>query len=71
MGKRSDHQPTVSAEQRRELCNAVVTLNGKRAKIISARSDFARVVIVSEGMGCEFAWTTVALVVSRGGKFTA
>jgi hypothetical protein len=59
--------PTL--EQRYELCAAEVTLDGKRAKITGARLEFARVTVLPDGPGYEWAWPTVARIVAAGGRF--
>jgi hypothetical protein len=56
-------------EQRRELCAAEVTLNGKRARITGAKREFARVTVLPDGPGYEWAWETVARIVAAGGQF--
>ena len=59
----------VSTEQRRELCDAEVILNGHRAKVSGVRMPYASVTDLSTGLSAEWAWPTVALVVARGGAF--
>ena len=60
-------EPTLS--ERYELIDAKVTLDGNRAKISGARNDFAMVRVIPSGLGCEFAWSTVARIVAKGGAF--
>lgn len=55
-------------DARRELCEAKVTLDGQPAKICGTRNEFATV-RMGTGLAVEFAWATVALIVSRGGAF--
>jgi hypothetical protein len=55
--------------QRRELCEAKVTLNGKPATIAGYSLPFAHVTEIDSGLSAEWSWTAVALVVSRGGDF--
>jgi hypothetical protein len=52
-----------------DLCEARVTLNGERAKISGARNDYATIRIASSGLGCDWAWETVARIVAAGGDF--
>jgi uncharacterized membrane protein YjfL (UPF0719 family) len=58
-----------SKDQRRELCSADVTLNGEPAVISGYSLPFAHVTQLRTGLSAEWAWATVALVVSRGGDF--
>jgi len=55
--------------QRIELCEAKVTLNGEPAVIAGYSLPFAHVTQLKSGLTAEWAWSTVALVVSRGGDF--
>lgn len=57
-------------EQRRALCEAKVTLDGKPAKIIGARERYATVHIIPDGYGWHWSWPAVAhIVANRGGAF--
>lgn len=58
----------IGLDERRTLCEIPVTLNGRPARISGYGCDFARVT-GPDRLSCEFAWETVALVVSRGGRF--
>lgn len=55
--------------ERRDLCDAEVTLDGKRAKISGYRNEFATVTALPGGPGYEWSWTSVAYIVARGGAF--
>jgi len=59
----------MSQDERYELTQARVTLNGERAVICGARHDVATVRAISSGLGCEWAWPTVARIVANGGAF--
>ena len=67
MTRTSEHYPGL--EERRELCQAAVTLNGRRACIGGAIRDFAMVRDAETGLSAEWAWPTVARIVANGGKF--
>ena len=54
---------------RDQLVNARVTLNGRPARISGTKLDFARVTDRETGLGCEWAWETVARIVAKGGAF--
>lgn len=56
-------------EQRRELCEAEVTLDGRRARVIGYANPFATVATLPDGPRVEFAWSTVARIIERGGEF--
>lgn len=58
-------------EARRALCEAKVTLNGKRAKIMGARKQFATVAQFDTGLSAEWSWEAVARIVANGGNFKA
>lgn len=61
-----------SADERRALCDAHVTLNGKRAVIRGWKRDFATVAAIPHGEFYEYAWETVAhIVADKEGKFTS
>lgn len=60
----------ITTEQKYELAEARVTLDGKPATIRGVRNQFATVATVAvDGPAVEFAWTTVARVVANGGAF--
>lgn len=67
---KSYHVPT---ERRIELCDAEVTLDGKRAVIRGWRNDFATVRQLPDGkLHAEFAWKTVEHVIEHSnGEFKA
>ena len=54
---------------REEMCNAKVTLDGKRAKVSGIRNQFATVRDMETGLACEWAWSTVERIISKGGAF--
>ena len=60
---------TYTEIDRSKLCQTVVTLNDRPARITGSMHDFATVRDVETGLSAEWAWPTVALVVSRGGAF--
>ena len=63
----------VPTERRIELCDAEVTLDGKRAKIIGWSQDFATITQLPDGkVNAEFAWATVERVIKHSnGDFKA
>lgn len=62
----------ITTEQKYDLINVRVTLNGKPAKISGARMQFATVATLdSSGTAVEFSWPAVARIVAAGGKFKA
>jgi hypothetical protein len=66
-----DDKP-LTLDERRELCAADVTLDGRPAKVCGARGTSATVAQVPDGPACEFAWATVARVVAQhDGRFTS
>lgn len=59
-------------DARRKLCASFVTLNGKPAKISGVNNTAATVwIIASPQTSADFAWSTVAKIVERGGDFSA
>ena len=56
-------------DERIALCSTDVTLNGKPAGVSGYGMPFAHVTDRQTGLSAEWAWETVALVVSRGGRF--
>lgn len=58
-----------TAEERQALCTVEVTLDGQPARISGWRNRFATVRLVGSGLGAEWAWPTVATIVSNGGSF--
>lgn len=59
----------VPLDERRELCAADVTLDGRPARIAGSRNDFATVRVRATGLGAEWSWPTVRRVVANGGEF--
>lgn len=55
--------------QRRQLCEAAVTLDGYPARISGTARRFATVSWRDGPGGAEFAWPTVARIVEAGGNF--
>jgi hypothetical protein len=60
---------TMPLEEKRALCYAVVTLNGKPAVICGAQNEYATVAALPHGESCEWSWHTVKHVVANGGDF--
>lgn len=59
-----------SFDARRELVSAVVTLNGRPAKISGIYNDAATVwPLDNPAAGVAFAWATVERIVAAGGAF--
>ena len=54
---------------RRELCQKVVRLNGKPARISGWAHDFAMVTDLETGLSAEWSWEAVQRVVDNGGEF--
>jgi hypothetical protein len=61
--------PMPDLAERYQLCDTPVTLDGQPARIGGARNEFATVRLAGSGLSAEFAWPTVARIVSRGGDF--
>lgn len=60
----------LTLEEKRNLCNADVTLDGHSAGICGAKLDFGWVVRRDNSNRVEFAWETIAYVVKyKGGNF--
>lgn len=68
----------IEPERRQGFCadslarvrsGAPVTLNGRPAVIRGAFQRFATVEQEAEGLGCEFSWQAVAVVMAKGGAF--
>lgn len=60
----------LTYEERWELTQQRVTLNGEPAAIMGARLPFAKVASLDpEGPSAEWAWDTVESVVKSGGDF--
>lgn len=59
----------VTLERKQQLCNEEVFLDGKPAKIVGWKNDFAKVVDQQTGVGYEWAWSTVDRIVQNGGLF--
>ena len=61
----------ISTDERYDLIDARVTLNGKPAKISGARMQYAMVATLDGSMEFEWSWEAVARIVAAGGKFKA
>ena len=62
----------IPIEERRELIEHEVTLNGVRAVISGAKNDFATVAQLPDGLRADFAWVTVKHVIEHSnGEFNA
>ena len=59
----------IGLDHRRELCGALVTLDGKPARISGAREPFATVTDLDSGLSAQWSWASAAGIVSRGGAF--
>lgn len=59
----------VRQEERRALCSARVTLNGKPAVIRGSRYHFANVAALDGTFNADWAWETAARIVDQGGAF--
>jgi hypothetical protein len=68
-GKWGAVTPSLSFADRRALCDVSVTLDGKPAVIRGALNDFATVSQLPSGASHEWAWSTVARIVSLNGEF--
>ena len=60
----------LTYDQKRDLCERRVFLDGAPAKIVGAKEQFATIATTDGRRAVEFAWTTAARIVSRGGYFT-
>lgn len=60
----------VSYAERRALCEADITLNGRPAKISGACLDYAMVTDRESGLGAEWSWPAVQRIVAKGGAFS-
>jgi hypothetical protein len=58
----------VSRDERLAICSVNVTLDGHPATISGVQNNFATVADM-HGHSVEFAWTTAAHIVVRGGRF--
>lgn len=63
--------PLITLENRRELCQARVTLNGRPAVIGGVRNPFATVAYLDGSGELEWSWDAVARIVASGGKFSS
>jgi hypothetical protein len=64
--------PDLCLDERRDLADARVTLNGERAMIMCERKPIAKVATLrSDGPVAAFDWPTVARIVADGGRFTS
>jgi hypothetical protein len=59
----------LTLTQKYDLIAAVVTLDGKPAKVSGALQPFATVAQLPSGNAVEFAWSTVARIVAKDGSF--
>jgi hypothetical protein len=59
----------MTYDERYALCGGGVTLNGQPATVTGAQHAFAMVRDVRSGLGCEWAWETVARIRANGGAF--
>jgi hypothetical protein len=70
MSRAEQTYPTLS--ERIALTGASVTLDGRPAKITGYRREFATVTDRADPVrSAEWAWSTVARIVARGGGFTS
>lgn len=60
---------SVSLEERKALCQAVVTLNGEPAKVNGYANRFAAVTVKANGLSAQWSWEAVQRVVANGGAF--
>jgi hypothetical protein len=57
-------------DARRAAMDVPCTLNDRPATVVGFRNDFATVVDLESGLGCEFAWPTVyRILTSKEGRF--
>jgi len=56
-------------EQRRQLCEAAVTLDGRPAKISGAHNEYATVTALPDGPSYEWRWAAAAYIVAKDGAF--
>lgn len=57
-------------EQKIELCEAKVTLNGEPAKVSGYKNDFATITQIKSGLSAEWSWQTVEHIIkNKGGQF--
>lgn len=62
----------MNLTRKQELCSTPVTLNGKPAAISGTMMQFAMIRELGTGLGKEWSWEAVELVVSRrAGAFKA
>jgi len=59
----------LTLDQRRQLCQVRVTLNGQPAKISGAQNEYATVSTLGGTTQYQWAWSTVEYVCSRDGRF--
>lgn len=59
----------MTYNEKKQLCEKRVTLNGKSAVISGAKMEFASVSQIPEGASYEWAWETVDRIAKSGGKF--
>ena len=59
----------LTEDQRYDLANTPVTLNGEPAQIAGVKLPFAGVRNLKTGESYQWAWETVARIVANGGDF--
>lgn len=59
----------MTTDERRALCAAEVTINGKPAAIGGVMLDYPVVTALDGSVSAEWAWETVARIVAAGGSF--
>lgn len=61
----------MTQEEKNQLCEYKITINGKPAKIVGRLLDFPFVAEVDGPLASVFSWKTIARVISNGGNFKA
>jgi hypothetical protein len=70
MARKNPVTEFVGLDERRELANTEVTLNGRRAVICGVQNQFATVATIPNGPAFEWAWPAVRRIVKeKGGAF--
>jgi len=59
----------LSLEQKRDLCQTIVTLDGQAARICGAQNQYATVRQLKSALSCEYTWDAVELICKRDGRF--
>jgi hypothetical protein len=62
---------TLTLEQKLDIVSNSITLNGKPAIIIGAKSDYATVIALDGSERYQWNWVTAARIVENGGNFKA